>query len=142
MYTILMAIDGDREPARYAAEAVAKYPGDPDEKEVTLLNVQREFETPDEGERVRSEDLYDESEFPPGIDAAAEILEKAGIPTTKRREHGDPASTVLEVAEAIGADAIVLGSRNRSPAGKALFGSVTQSVILDTDLPVTVVSRD
>ncbi|WP_418283102.1 universal stress protein [Halorubrum sp. DTA98] len=142
MYTILMAVGGEREPAGYAAEAVANYPGEPTEKQVTLLNVQREFETPDEGEPVSSEDIYDASTFPASVDAAMEVLEEAGIPVTKRREHGDPASTVLDVAEEIDADAIVLGSRNRSPAGKALFGSVTQSVILDSDLPVTVVSRD
>lgn len=142
MYTILMAVDGEREPAQFAAEAVANLPGDADEKEVVLLNVQQEFETVDEGKRVTSEDIYDESAFPPSIDVATEILEEAGLAVTKRREHGDAAATILDVAEEIEADGIVLGSQNRSPTGKALFGSVTQSVILDTELPVTVVSRD
>nr|WP_276414161.1 universal stress protein [Halomicroarcula sp. XH51] len=37
---------------------------------------------------------------------------------------------------------IVLAGRKRSPAGKALFGSVTQDVILGTDRSVLVVSSE
>jgi nucleotide-binding universal stress UspA family protein len=36
-------------------------------------------------------------------------------------------------------DHVAMGSRQRSPAGKAIFGSVAQQVILDAAVPVTVV---
>lgn len=141
MYTILIAVDPQRSTAELAAETVVRFPG-LDEIEVVLLNVQQEFETPDEGERVSSEDLYDEDAFPKSVNVAEEIIQREGVSVTRRREHGDPARMIVDVADQIGADQIVIGNEKRSPAGKALFGSVTQSVLLDTDLPVTVVSRD
>jgi nucleotide-binding universal stress UspA family protein len=37
---------------------------------------------------------------------------------------------------------LVIGARRRSPVGKALVGSVAQTLILDADLPVLVVKAD
>ena len=36
-------------------------------------------------------------------------------------------------------DLLVLGARRRSPVGKALMGSVAQTIILDASVPVLVV---
>jgi nucleotide-binding universal stress UspA family protein len=52
---------------------------------------------------------------------------------------GDPASEVLRHARETDARYIVVGGRKRSPVGKAVFGSVTQEVILNTDRPVLTV---
>ena len=49
------------------------------------------------------------------------------------------AATILELAEKADAELLVIGARRRSPVGKALLGSVTQSLILDADIPVLVV---
>ena len=49
------------------------------------------------------------------------------------------AATILDLAEQAGADLLVIGARRRSPVGKALLGSVTQTLILDADIPVLVV---
>lgn len=141
MYTVLVAVDPQQSTARLAAETVVSFPGT-DEIEAVLLNVQQEFDTPDEGERISSEDLYEEDAFPKSVDVAEEIIEDAGISVSRRREHGDPAEEIVSVADRIDADQIVIANEKRSPAGKALFGSVTQSVLLDTDRPVTVISRD
>lgn len=55
---------------------------------------------------------------------------------------GDPAEEVLTYAESVDASYLVVGGRSQSPVGKALFGSVTQSVLLDSDCPVlTVMDR-
>lgn len=52
---------------------------------------------------------------------------------------GDPAEEILDHAQKVDARYIVIGGRSRSPVGKALFGSVTQSVLLDADRPVVTV---
>lgn len=54
---------------------------------------------------------------------------------------GDPEVRILREADEIDASYIVMGSRKQSPVGKALFGSVAQVVLLNTDRPVVVVSE-
>ncbi|ESP90027.1 universal stress protein [Candidatus Halobonum tyrrellensis] len=51
---------------------------------------------------------------------------------------GDEATEVLGVAEEYDCDYVFLTGRQRSPAGKALFGDTTQRVVLDFDGYVTV----
>ena len=45
------------------------------------------------------------------------------------------AATILELAEKADAELLVIGARRRSPVGKAILGSVTQTLILDADHP-------
>ena len=54
----------------------------------------------------------------------------------------DIAGTVLAFAAAADADLLVIGARRRSPVGKLLLGSVTQTIILDADVPVLVAKED
>ena len=75
----------------------------------------------------------------PDVRRAQARLAEAGVETSKRREHGDPAETIIEVAEELDVDNITMSGRRRSPTGKMLFGSTTQSVLLAADRPVTVI---
>ena len=52
---------------------------------------------------------------------------------------GDLGDALLKLVDAVGADLLVIGARRRSPVGKALLGSVAQTVILEANLPVLVV---
>jgi nucleotide-binding universal stress UspA family protein len=54
---------------------------------------------------------------------------------------GDPASELVRLAGERDAEYIVIGVRKRSAVGKALFGSVAQDVLMDTDRPVVVVPK-
>lgn len=54
---------------------------------------------------------------------------------------GNPKSRIVDYAAEQNARYIVVAGRKRSPAGKTAFGSVTQSVILNSECP-TVVSID
>lgn len=49
---------------------------------------------------------------------------------------GDPAARIVEYAAEQNARYIVVAGRARSPAGKAVFGSATQSILLTANCPV------
>lgn len=51
----------------------------------------------------------------------------------------DVAPRVLELAGEASASLLVIGARRRSPVGKFLLGSITQTLILDAGIPVLVV---
>lgn len=51
----------------------------------------------------------------------------------------DLAGALLKLVDTVDADLLVIGARRRSPMGKALLGSVAQTVILEANLPVLVV---
>jgi nucleotide-binding universal stress UspA family protein len=54
--------------------------------------------------------------------------------------EGDPGASVIEAAEAEGADVIVVGSHDRGPVGRLLLGSVS-SYVVDHGRPPVVVIR-
>jgi nucleotide-binding universal stress UspA family protein len=52
------------------------------------------------------------------------------------------AERILELAESAAAELLVIGARRRSPVGKFLMGSVTQTLILQASVPVLVVKTN
>lgn len=50
-------------------------------------------------------------------------------------------AAILRYVDDVDARYLVVGGRKRSPTGKAIFGSVTQSVLLEAELPVLTVLR-
>jgi nucleotide-binding universal stress UspA family protein len=73
-------------------------------------------------------------------DIAADAAAEAGVDDCVAvGKVGDATDVVLEYATDVDASYIVVGSRKRSPTGKAIFGSVTQSTLLRADRPVLVV---
>lgn len=55
---------------------------------------------------------------------------------------GEPARQIVQYANEQDASYVVIGGRKRSPAGKAIFGSTTQSVLLNSTRPVVTVMRE
>lgn len=138
MQTVLVPVNENEEQARRVERTVLDHPFDRDEIRLVVLNVFEEFEV-ESGEwaAISSDDFYDE-EFPPVAASVASNLADAGFDVDVRREHGDPAETILTVAEDVDAGSIVIAGRNRTPVGKVLFGSVTQAVLLDAAVSVVV----
>lgn len=49
---------------------------------------------------------------------------------------GDPAEELLEYSDTHDVDYIVVSARKRSPVDQAIFGSVTQTLLLNADRPI------
>ncbi len=78
-----------------------------------------------EGERITSE--------------TAATAREAGVETVEVVREGTPGQTVVDYADEIGADAIVMGTNGRSGIDRLLLGSVAERVIQLSELPVMTV---
>lgn len=141
MYHVLLPVDSNEDRATRAAEFVASLPDAADGARVTVLHVEQPVDVPDAemGALAGSQEWSEGDDVPASVDAATAVLEEAGIRADVRRERADPSRAIVEVATEAGADQIVVHGQKQTPVGKVLFGSVTQSVLLDADVPVTVI---
>jgi nucleotide-binding universal stress UspA family protein len=142
MYTVLLPVDSDDVRATSAAQSVMELPGESKDIEVIILNVFEEFETTGEGPKISSDELYDQTEPPKSVRTTKKLLEDQSISVSVKRKHGSPSQTIIKFANEIDADLIALTTRKRSPTGKVIFGSVTQAVLLSSDIPVLAVSTE
>lgn len=126
MYEVVIGVDTNPERAVVQAEAVADLPAASEEVSAVIVHV---FQDNPEGASVNQ--LR-------SVQKMTDHFEQAGIEYELVERSGDPTTQLIDVADDRDADALCIGGRKRSPAGKALFGSVTQSVLLNTDRTVFV----
>ncbi|WP_254525095.1 universal stress protein [Natrinema caseinilyticum] len=67
----------------------------------------------------------------------AERFEEAGVEYEIKGALGEVGDEVVDMAIDVNADRMVVGGRRRSPAEKAVLGSVSQEIILQAPCPVT-----
>ena len=134
MYQILLPVDDDTDRAAAQAQYVLGLPGETDEVTVTVAHAYADGPS-DEGS-----DSFDEKS--PGVIEAVDVLSAAGVTVEQSELYVPVAESIVEMVNEIGADKVVVSGRSRSPAGKALFGSVTQSVALNSPVPVTIVGAE
>jgi nucleotide-binding universal stress UspA family protein len=124
MYEILVAVDADEQRALKQVEAITNLSEVTENTHVSLLHVFSENPEGASASQIAS------------VRAVKNALEDAGIEVAIRERSGDPAETILRFAEELDADLISVAGRKRTPAGKALLGSVSQKVLLDAERPV------
>ena len=68
-------------------------------------------------------------------------LEESGVEYEVRQlvRGYEPAEDLISIAEASGAELIVIGLRRRTPVGKLILGSNAQRILLDAHCPVLAV---
>jgi nucleotide-binding universal stress UspA family protein len=66
-------------------------------------------------------------------DVKVEIVERKG------RDDRDPVDAVLDEIALRGAERLVIGVKRRTPVGKAILGSVSQRLLLESPIPVLAV---
>jgi nucleotide-binding universal stress UspA family protein len=74
--------------------------------------------------------------------AGAEALfDAAGVPYEREIASGEPAPVLIDLARRHGCAAIIMGARGRGALRSALLGSVSQRVVHEAELPVTIVKH-
>ncbi len=126
MVRILLALDDDVAQARAQTNAIADIVASSTGAEVHVLHV---FGNNPEGASVQQIEAVRE---------ASDRLRELGVEVNLLEASGTPADEIDKFAEEYDVDQICVAGRKRSPTGKALFGSVTQDVILGTTRPVLV----
>lgn len=117
---------------------------EPGETTIGLLHV---FDREDYAELREAMNVDRDSEVTPATVAGRrrsvrtlrDALEARGFDVVVLGALGDRADGIVREAGDWNADLLVVGGRRRSPAGKAVFGSVAQAVMLNAPCPVTFV---
>lgn len=162
--TVLAAVDGEQEPDRVVT--IGKDLANAYDDDLVVLHVmsQAQFESIQDALDDTSTDLtaggfapyFGEADpstegyfLDDAVDDAADVANDIAVATldSQRRVHpegrvGDPVQEILAAADKHDARYIVVGGRKRTPAGKALFGSATQSILLNADQPVVTVMSE
>ncbi|MCK6502072.1 universal stress protein [Myxococcota bacterium] len=73
------------------------------------------------------------------LDGLAAAFRSHGLPVSHLVRHGEPAETIMTVAEELGARHIVMGTHGRRGLERALLGSVAERVIRRAGCPVTII---
>jgi nucleotide-binding universal stress UspA family protein len=73
------------------------------------------------------------------LDDALELAEQRGVSALTRLLVGGAARRIIDYANEIDADLIVVGSRGLGPVGGTLLGSVSRKVLHDAKRPVLIV---
>lgn len=143
MFSVLLAIGKNAENSLRAAEAIADIPDVENSVHVTVLHVAEEFNIAyGDGSTLSPENLRDEDEIEESVKNVVQFLEEQGISVSVKLSEGDVTNGIIEAADEINANRIVMAGRKRSPIGKAIFDSTTQSVLLNSNRPVTVITLD
>lgn len=112
-------------------------------EELTVLHVVPQEDADRRIEQRREYYLDDAAEDAANV--ARSVVEEAILESDDIRVRGrvgNPAEEILAEADRIDPEYVVIGGRKRSRVGKAIFGSVTQSVLLDSTRPVVTVPRE
>jgi nucleotide-binding universal stress UspA family protein len=146
---ILAAVDEKRSPDRIIETAYDLTQAFDDE--LRVLHVIPEKNAEKHFESLRATEEFTDASFSIEIDRAEQIAQtliETSLEDYSRDDiapvgrTGDPADEIIATADSIDPRYIVVGSRKRTPTGKAIFGSVSQSVILNSERPTVTVNTD
>ncbi|GAB1388448.1 hypothetical protein MASR1M6_06290 [Rubrivivax sp.] len=142
MRRILLAVDGSAPSMRAVQHVLAMQRefSDPADVELHLLNVQ--YQVPGDVARFVTKEALQEyraEQADQALAGARAALRDAGLPFKEHQRVGSPGTTIAEVARAEQCDLVVLGTRGQGMASSALLGSVAQSALEHSPVPVLLV---
>jgi YjbE family integral membrane protein len=139
---ILLAVDGS-EHSRKAIEqvlAISKESRDPQSLEIHLANVQPPL--PGDVAGFVAKDAaqgYHHEHAETAMKAAREMLQQAGLSFKEHEAVGHAGPVIADMAQKEGCDLIVMGTRGLGAKSAALLGSVAQSTLEHSTVPVLLV---
>ena len=139
---ILLAVDGS-EHSRKAIEqvlALSKEARDPQALEIHLANVQPPL--PGDVAGFVAKDAvqgYHHEHAEAAMKSAREMLQQAGLSFKEHEAVGHAGPVIADMAQKEGCDLIVMGTRGLGAKSAALLGSVAQSTLEHSTVPVLLV---
>lgn len=116
---------------RYGAEVVAVQV----EEDVPLLPMEKETESVN---RIREQQM---PFFSAPLDLATAYGQKHGVGVRQVKAKGIITAVILKIAQDLGVDMIIIGDSGRQGLQKLHFGSVSESVVRSSAIPVLVVKK-
>jgi YjbE family integral membrane protein len=139
---VLLAVDGSEHAASAVRHVLAMRASlrDPRGLDVHLINVQRPV-SGDVATFVASAALddYHHERSEQAMAPARALLAAAGVTAREHRRVGQPGPAIAEVAQAEDCDLVVMGTRGLGSYTGALLGSVAQSTVESSAVPVVLV---
>lgn len=129
---ILVALDGSEQSEQVlgsVAELASSFGS-----ELTLLAV-----TDDDGSMAGTDDERPAAEY---LKTRARQLQQQGLSASSATEHGEPAETIIAVAERESCDLIAMATHRSSTIARWVAGSVTDDVLKQTKLPVLAINPE
>jgi len=136
MKRIVVGYDGS-EPARRALDRVVELATGKPDVAVTVVTASP---APPFGPAVLGDpDAEPAAELKGTLAEAKQLLGERGVAAHTVDAIGDPTSAILQAAERVGADLVVVGTRGRNVLARALLGSVSTQVIHQASCDVLLV---
>ncbi|MGB9987578.1 universal stress protein [Salarchaeum japonicum] len=140
MSKILVPIDSSEQSTEALEYALEEFQSD----EITLIHVIDPIEAGYTAQATvpgYSEEWYEQAQEDADtlFEQAQETADEYGVTLDTVTEVGRPSRTVVEYAEENGFDHIVMGSHGRSGVSRILLGSVAESIVRRSPVPVTIV---
>jgi nucleotide-binding universal stress UspA family protein len=137
---ILVPVDGSEQSEKALEHVLTEFP----DEDVTVINVIDPIDvgyTSTVGMPGYSEEWYEESteNAETLFEEAQETADEYGVTLSTTTELGRPSQAIVEYAEEKDFDQIVMGSHGRSGVSRILLGSVAETVVRRSPMPVTVV---
>ena len=137
---ILVPADGSEQSTKALEHALEEFP----DAEISVLNVIDPIDvgySSTVGMPGYSEEWYEESKenAEQVFEDAQDVADEYDVRLTTETELGRPSQVIVEYAKENDVDQIIMGSHGRSGVTRILLGSVAETVVRRSPVPVTVV---